>query len=170
MQSLDHQSTTVTYLPTYPSFVPLHLRQGSPEPKSQVSTPRRRLGPDDTEAPPPVPTSLHGQECLYGYTVTDELIKTYWAAHDIPLPLEYLLTSYKRITISRVAKELGLELHMDCYPYRDGIEDIAWFSYTDRGKVKGMKVPTRSNLECFAIELGITEDAGWIGTGIPVEY
>ncbi|KAJ7503035.1 hypothetical protein B0H11DRAFT_1906819 [Mycena galericulata] len=130
----------------------------------------RKPQTDDTEAPPPVPADLHGQECLYGYVVTDHwLLKTYWATHDPAAqpPHEYLFKSYKQNVIYDVAEQLGLEIYIDCCPYSEE-EDIAWFSYTDGGVVKIMEVPTASRLECFAKELGITEKARWLDTGVPL--
>ncbi|KAJ7193907.1 hypothetical protein GGX14DRAFT_587239 [Mycena pura] len=121
---------------------------------------------DDTEAPPPVPADLRGQECLYGYVVTDQLLKTYYATHPAAgPPSEYLFDSYKRKTIYDVAKHLGFDFdtHIESYPY-SGKEDIVWFSYTKDGMVQITEVPTALRLECFTKELGITKKVQWLGS------
>ncbi|KAJ7193908.1 hypothetical protein GGX14DRAFT_576761 [Mycena pura] len=134
-------------------------------PTTKVQTPRPLT--DDTEAPPPLPTHLHGQECLYGYVVTDQLLKTYWATHDPAAapPSEYLFYSYKQKAIYDVAKYLGFgfDTHIESHP---DTEDIVWFSYTKGGVVQIMEVPTAPRLECFTKELGITEKVQWLDTGI----
>ncbi|KAF7326531.1 hypothetical protein MVEN_02611300 [Mycena venus] len=158
--------TTFHQMALPPNMPPIWSKSAMPTAK--VQTPHQPQT-DDTEAPPPVPADLRGQECLYGYVVTDQLLKAYWATHDPAAepPSEYLFNSYKQNTIHDVAEQLGLEIYIDCRPYSDS-EDIAWFSYTDGGVVQITEVPTAWRLECFAKELGITERVQWLDTGIPL--
>ncbi|KAJ7504202.1 hypothetical protein B0H11DRAFT_1905480 [Mycena galericulata] len=123
--------------------------------------------PKDTEAPPPIPDKLLGRECLYGYIVTDGLMETYRATHhpNDPLPNPNLSLAWNHTAIYNVATSLGLRVfidHLDTH-------DIAWFSYTKRGIVKGKRIPTAPRLEQFAKELGLTEKPQWLDAGLPVQ-
>src|ERR1700761_4455483 len=139
----------------YPPGVPPNMPpvwSNEPMPTTKVQTPcvnchhrlaveliqqLRRPQNDDTEAPPPVPAHLRGQECLYGYVVTDQLLKTYWATHDPAAapPNEYLYYSYKQNVIYDVAEHLGFDWDTPIESHPPP-EDIVWFSYTKDGVVQ----------------------------------
>jgi hypothetical protein len=121
-----------------------------------------RRQPNDTEPVPPVPAHLCAQECLY---ITDQLLETYWAAHPDARPSD-LIANPNNHTVYGVAQQFGLEIWID--RKRDPVDAIAWFSYTDGGEVQTETVPAAKTLEPFEKELGITERAQWLGTGLPV--
>ncbi|KAJ7895156.1 hypothetical protein B0H14DRAFT_2681447 [Mycena olivaceomarginata] len=133
------------------------------KPGPQAQALRRQ--PNDTELVPPVPAHLRDQECLYGYFITDQLLQTYWAAHPDARPSN-LIANPNNHTVYGVAQQFGLEIWID--RKRDPVDAIAWFSYTDGGEVQTETVPTATSLEPFEKELGITERAQWLGTGLPV--
>ncbi|KAJ7218292.1 hypothetical protein C8J57DRAFT_1728432 [Mycena rebaudengoi] len=128
--------------------------------------PRRQPTCNDTEAVPPVPDHLRGQECLYGYFITNQLLEAYWATHPDARP--NLIFNPNNFTVDRVAQQFGLQIWID--RKRGPVESIAWFSYTDYGEVCIEKVPTAARLEPFEKELGITEKAQWLGTGLPITH
>ncbi|KAJ7218294.1 hypothetical protein C8J57DRAFT_275295 [Mycena rebaudengoi] len=110
---------------------------------------------------------LRGQECLFGYFITDQLLEAYWATHPDARPSNPLFNQ-NNITINVLAQRFGLQIGFD--RKRDPVESIAWFSYTDYGLVCIEKVPTAARLEPFEKELGITEKAQWLGTGLRITH
>ncbi|KAJ7454940.1 hypothetical protein B0H11DRAFT_2068205, partial [Mycena galericulata] len=151
-------------MPVYQVAPPENLPDIWPKEK-QPRPPCRQLQPNDTETVPPVPAHLCDQECLYGYFITNELLEAYWATHPDTRPGK-LFANPKNYTVWCVAHQFGLDIWID--RERDPVEAIAWFSYTDFGVVYSERVPTAARLEPFEKELGITEKAQWLGTGLPV--
>ncbi|KAJ7717238.1 hypothetical protein DFH07DRAFT_346126 [Mycena maculata] len=148
--------------------LPLNLRQAwlaveteNPQPVKltvpEVTTPKQ---PDEREPVPPIPTHLEGRECLYGYTITNELMDAYRVTHtpDVHPANEYLLLSHNHSTIYELATRLGLRVSIE---HLDGHDDILWFSYTRGGVIQVKQVPISSRLERFAEALGIKEKARW---------
>ncbi|KAF8146161.1 hypothetical protein K438DRAFT_1991115 [Mycena galopus ATCC 62051] len=149
-----------------PDNVPLAQRLAwleteSPQPPKPREAPQViPVQPDEREPAPPIPAHLHGRECLYGYTITDELMEAYRAVHtphEHP-PNDFLLLAHNHTTIYDLAAHLGLRVSID---HLDGHDDILWFSYTRGGVVQVKQVPIASRLERFAEALGITEKARW---------
>lgn len=124
---------------------------------------RLRYGPNDTETVPPIPHDLRNQECLYGYFITDELMEAYWLANPQARPGK-LVAIPNEYSVLRVARQLGLDIWID--EKRSTVESIAWFSYTEGGKIQNDRVPAAVRRESFERALGITEKAQWLGTGI----
>ncbi|KAJ7783407.1 hypothetical protein B0H14DRAFT_2959582 [Mycena olivaceomarginata] len=133
-----------------------------------IQPPKDRVRPEpkDTEAPPPIPNKLLGRECLYGFVVTAELMETYRAVHHPdPFPNHHLCFAWNCAAVQNVAGSLGLKVfidHLDTH-------DVAWFSYTKGGIVKGRRVPTAPRLEQFARQLGLAEQAQWLDAGLAVQ-
>ncbi|KAJ7712862.1 hypothetical protein B0H14DRAFT_2704033 [Mycena olivaceomarginata] len=113
--------------------------------------------PDEKESTPPIPPELVGRVCLYGYTVTDNLIETYRAAH-FPDDNHGDLLLYNDRMIHRLAERCGLNVSIH---HAHGHDHIIWLSYTRGGAVQVKKIPIASKLKRFATELGITETAKW---------
>ncbi|KAJ7507238.1 hypothetical protein B0H11DRAFT_2219067 [Mycena galericulata] len=122
----------------------------------------------ETEETPPIPAHLEGQECVYGYTVTDSLMDAYYAKNPTtthPPSDTYLRDAYKHRTLKQVARQLGLKISIETNYGRD---DIVYFADTLGGVIKVYQVPTAPRLERLANELGITEKAQWLDTGVSV--
>ncbi|KAJ7750266.1 hypothetical protein B0H16DRAFT_1550118 [Mycena metata] len=151
-------------------YPPDHLPDLWPNPKGGVVRPLRcLLQPDEIEKVPPVPAELRHQECLCGYFITDELVKTYWDTHPDARP-GYSIANPKNFTVWGVSHQFGLDIGIDNPRDTDEgtIETIAWFAYTDYGKVYDGEVPNTARLAPFEKELGITERPRWLDTGFPV--
>ncbi|KAJ7750284.1 hypothetical protein B0H16DRAFT_1460836 [Mycena metata] len=138
---------------TLPDYLPPGVVWGksdTPGPQKQAPLP---LEPSERDPFPPVTSHLCHQECLYGYSLTNELLETYWATHPAPKPTPFCNAS-----------RFGLDLLID--EGRGSVDPIAWFAYTHYGKVYslqlGLHVPTAARLAPFEQELGIKEKAKWL--------
>ncbi|KAJ7067262.1 hypothetical protein C8F01DRAFT_1120790 [Mycena amicta] len=140
---------------------------------TRITTPEREVfqvtqqEPEEREPVPPIPAHLHGQECLYGFIFTEELMDAYHATHPPRLPPSESNTfSNNRLSIHAVANRLGLEIHIDHFHGRH--DDVVWFSYTKGGVVRIREVPVAARLERFAEELGMTQTAAqWHNAWVP---
>ncbi|KAJ6630359.1 hypothetical protein B0H10DRAFT_2208028 [Mycena sp. CBHHK59/15] len=125
--------------------------------------------PDEQEPPPPIPSKLLGSECLYGYTITDEVMETYRAVHfpNDHSDNDFRRREYNHAAIHSVATRLGLKVFID-HPH--GHDNVIWFSYARGGVVQVKQVPSASKLERFATELGIMEKAEWHAAWLDVKW
>ncbi|KAJ7982782.1 hypothetical protein DFH06DRAFT_1171549 [Mycena polygramma] len=131
--------------------------QDSDERKAAVAA-QAQLPPPlepDYDMPPPIPAHLRNCDCVYGYTLTDAFVKTYFDAHP-PQDLESPRAALLSRVIFDVADRLGIEVDFE--------RDFAFFSYTRHGKPV-RKVPSEKRMKMFTDALGFAEPQ-WIDSTV----
>ncbi|KAK7062264.1 hypothetical protein R3P38DRAFT_692192 [Favolaschia claudopus] len=159
-----------THIPTGVLNTHLDLTKRGQVPSEPQCTPAFADREQDLfeEPVPPIPEDLlkTGNECLYGFTIPEELIEAYCMARPPAHQLSALRRKLDRTALYRLAESHGLRNDFGIAYYHGLHDDILWFSNTRYGVIRIPEVPTVSRLERFAKALGIEEKPQWLDAHI----